>query len=120
MSSGDVIVVTTPYVPGYRVVEVRGIVVGVSVRTRGLGGRIAASLEALVGGRGTAYAREIEKARREALEDMVRKARELGANAVIGVDFETSEILEGFIVVTATGTAVVVERCLEGCGTVGA
>ncbi len=112
----DILLVTTPTIPGYKIVEVKGIVVGISVRTRGLGGRLAASLEALVGGRGEAYAREIEKARREALEDLARKAKSLGANAVVGVDFETTEILEGFIVVTATGTAVVAKRVSEDKG----
>ncbi len=104
------IVVTTPSIPGYKIVEVKGIVTGISVRTRGLGGRIAAGIEALVGGKGAAYAKEIEKARQEAIEDMIKKASEMGANAVVGVDFETAEILEGFIVISATGTAVVVEK----------
>lgn len=103
------IISTTHSVPGYRVVKVLGIVTGMSVRTRGVLGRLAASVEALVGGRGEAYIEELKKARDEALQDMVAEASKLGANAVIGVDFETSEILEGFIVVTATGTAVVIE-----------
>ncbi|MHB9301549.1 YbjQ family protein [Thermofilum pendens] len=103
------IISTTHSVPGYRVVKVLGIVTGMRVRTRGVLGRLAASVEALVGGRGEAYIEELKKARDEALQDMVAEASKLGANAVIGVNFETSEILEGFIVVTATGTAVVIE-----------
>ena len=80
-----------------------------SVRTRGFLGRLAAGLEAIVGGASSAYISELKKARDEALNDLVNSAKALGANAVVGLDFETSEILKGFIVVTATGTAVEVE-----------
>ncbi len=100
---------TTPAIPGYRVVKVLGIVTGMSIRTRGALGRLLAGLEALVGGRSESYIAELKKARDEALQDLVREAEARGANAVVGIDFETSEVLEGFIVVTATGTAVVVE-----------
>ena len=63
-----------------------------------------------MGGRGKAYLQELEKARDEALEEIRVKALKMGANAVVAIDFETSEILEGFIVVTAYGTAVYVEK----------
>ncbi|RLF20872.1 MAG: hypothetical protein DRN15_08025 [Thermoprotei archaeon] len=105
----EVLVVTTPTLPGFKIKRIIGLVYGSSVRTRGLGGRIAAGIRAVVGGRGGAYLRELERAREEAIEKLRERARELGANAVIGVDFETTEILEGFIVVTAYGTAVEVE-----------
>jgi len=105
-----VLVVTTPGIPGYRVVRVIGIVSGMSIRTRGFLGRLAAGIEAIVGGRSEAYITELKKAREEALRDLAEEAQRLGANAVVGVNFETSEILEGFLVVTATGTAVVVEK----------
>lgn len=108
------LVTTTPTIPGYRIVRVVGVVTGMSVRTRGMLGRLLAGIEAVLGGRSEAYIAELKKAREEALEDMERSARALGANAVIGVDFETAEVLEGFIVVTATGTAVVVESEREG------
>ncbi len=108
MSAG-VLVTTTPTVPGYRITKVLGVVYGMSVRTRGALGRFIASLETIVGGRGYAYLEELEKARNEALEDLRRNALQKGANAVVAVDFETAEILEGFIVVTAYGTAVVIE-----------
>ena len=104
-----ILMVTTPEIPGYRIKEVKGIVYGESIRTRGFLGRFAAGLEALAGGRSYAYLRELEKTRSEAIEDLARNAAKMGANAVVGVDFETSEILEGFLVITAYGTAVVVE-----------
>ena len=103
------ILTTTPSIPGYRVIRVIGVVMGMSVRTRGMLGRFLAGIEAVLGGRSEAYIAELKKAREEALEDLERSARALGANAVVGIDFETAEVLEGFIVVTATGTAVVVE-----------
>jgi len=105
----NVIVTTTPYVPGCRITKVLGIVYGTSVRTRGLGGRFIAGLEAIMGGRGMAYLKELEKAREEALEELRSRAYSMGANAVVSVDFETNEILEGFIVITAFGTAVIIE-----------
>ncbi len=103
-------VVTIPSVPGYRVKEVKGIVTGVVPRTRGMGGKIIAGLQSIVGGEVTAYTTEMEKARKEAIDRMVKKAKELGANAVIGVDIETSEIFQGVVLISATGTAVVVEK----------
>ena len=105
-----VIVVTTPTVPGYRIVEVRGIVTGIAPRTRGMGGKILASIQSLFGGEVSAFTSEMEKARQEAIDRMVSKAKALGANAVIGVDIETSEIFQGVVLISATGTAVVLEK----------
>ena len=102
----DLILATMPSIPKYTVEEVLGIIYGSSTRTRGAGGRIISSFQALTGGKATAYAEEIEKARKEALEDLKNEARKLGANGVLSVDFETSEVLEGFILVSAYGTAV--------------
>ncbi len=105
-----ILVTTTPTLPGYEITEVLGIIYGMSVRTRGLGGNLIASLEALAGGRVTSYLQELRKAREEALSDLIRQAERLGADAVVGVDFDVSEVLEQFIVVTATGTAVRARR----------
>ena len=63
----------------------------------GAGGRIISGIQALTGGKGTAYAEEIEKARKEALDDLRNEARKLGANGVLSIDFETSEILHACI-----------------------
>ncbi|MCX8180511.1 MAG: YbjQ family protein [Thermofilaceae archaeon] len=100
---------TTHSIPGYRVTRVLGVVTGMTVRTRGMLGRFIAGIEAMVGGRAESYIMELKKAREEAVRDLVAEAMRLGANAVVGVDFETSEVLEGFVVITATGTAVLVE-----------
>jgi len=105
----QVMLSTTHDIPGKRTVKCFGIIFGQTVRTRGALGRFVAGFEALLGGRSEAYLTELEKARREALDDMLAKASALGANGVIGVDFDVSEVLEGFVVVTATGTAVYAE-----------
>ena len=102
----DLILATMPMIPKYEVEEVLGVIYGSSTRTRGMGGRIVSGLQSITGGKGTAYASEVEKARKEALEDLKNKARKLGANGVLAIDFETAEVLEGFILVTAYGTAV--------------
>ena len=106
----DLILATMPMIPKYEVDEVLGVIYGSSTRTRGLGGRFISGIEALAGGKGTAYAEEIEKGRKEALEDLRNEARKLGANAVLSIDFETTEVLEGFILVTAYGTAVKLKK----------
>jgi uncharacterized protein YbjQ (UPF0145 family) len=106
----DLILATMPMVPNREVEEVLGVIYGSSTRTRGMGGRFVSGIQAITGGKGTAYANEIEKARKEAIEDLKKEARNLGANGVLAIDFETAEILEGFILVTAYGTAVKFKR----------
>lgn len=95
------IVVTTPHIPGHRIVRVLGLVHATSVRTRGVGGQLAAALQSLVGGEVYAYVSEVEKARSECLQWLISKAAEMGANAVVGIDFETTELLQGAIVINA-------------------
>ncbi len=106
----DLILATMPMIPKYEVDEVLGVIYGSSTRTRGLGGRFVSGIEALTGGKGTAYAEEIETARKEALDDLKNEARKLGANGGLSIDFETAEVLEGFILVTAYGTAVKLKK----------
>lgn len=84
-----------------------GIVSGLTARTRGLGGKFVAGLESIVGGEVAAFTSEIEKARLEAIDRLVENARRMGANAVVSLDIETSEVFEGTILISATGTAVV-------------
>jgi uncharacterized protein YbjQ (UPF0145 family) len=108
---GEVLIlVTMPMIPKYKVEQVLGVIYGSSTRTRGAGGRIISGIQVFTGGKSTAYTEEIEKARKEALEDLKNEARKLGANGVLRIDFETAEILEGFINVTAYGTAVKLKK----------
>ncbi len=105
-------VVTTPTIEGYKITKVLGLVSGLSPRTRGVGGQIWGGVQALLGGEVTAFTLEIEKARLEAIERVIDQAEKLGANAIVGVDLETSEMGSAqmnIMVISATGTAVVVE-----------
>jgi uncharacterized protein YbjQ (UPF0145 family) len=106
----NLMVVTTPTLPGYRVMKVLGAVTGLTVRTRGVGGKFVAGIEGMFGGEVTSYSSEAEKARKESLQRLINKAKAMGANAVIAADFETSDILQGTATLfSAYGTAVVVE-----------
>ncbi len=105
----DIIVVTTPYIPGYRVVKVLGIALGVTVRSRGLGGRFLAGLRPLVGGEITEFTELAEQARRQAIERMIKHAKELRANAVISFRLDSNEISEYMDEIIAYGTAVIIE-----------
>jgi uncharacterized protein YbjQ (UPF0145 family) len=106
----EMVVVTTPTVPGYRVAKVHGVVHGMSARTRGLGGKILGGLQSLAGGEVSAFTKELYKAMDEALQRLVGEAKKMGANAVVGVNFETTEVFEGVVLVAAHGTAVSVEK----------
>ena len=106
----EVIVVTTPNLPGYDIVKVLSTVHGLTVRTRGVGGKIFAGIEGIFGGEVTAYTSECEKARRESLNRLIENARRIGANAILSVDFETADVLQGTATVfSAYGTAVIAE-----------
>ena len=103
------IIVTTPTAPGYRIKKVLGVVTGLTPRTRGVGGKIVAGIQSMLGGEVTAFTYEIEKARAEAMNRAIRKARDMGANAIVGLDVETSDVLQSLVLISATGTAVIVE-----------
>lgn len=100
---------TTPSLPGYRVKRIVGVVHGMTARTRGVGGKFLASIQSMFGGEVSTFTREMEKAKQEALKRLIEEARRLGANAVIGVDFETTEVFQSVVLVSAHGTAVEVE-----------
>jgi uncharacterized protein YbjQ (UPF0145 family) len=104
------IVVTTENVVGYRVKEVKGQVFGVVVRSRGIGGNIMAGLRSIVGGEITEYTTLLEEARRHAVDRMVQNAQAMGANAIIMMRFDSSEIGQVMSEIVAYGTAAVVEK----------
>ncbi len=107
------LIVTTENVAGHRVVEAKGQVFGVVVRSRGLGGNIMASLRSLVGGEIKEYTQLLEEARRHALDRMVRNATAMGANAVLMMRFDSAEIGQTMSEIVAYGTAAVIERLPE-------
>jgi uncharacterized protein YbjQ (UPF0145 family) len=101
--------VSTPYLPGYRVSRVIGITFGLIVRSRGLGRNIVAGFRSLAGGEITEYTQLLEQSRHEAITRLAQHAQSLGANAVLSVGFDTSEMSEIMTEIMAYGTAVVVE-----------
>ena len=103
------IVSTTNFIAGHKVKETLGEVFGVVVRSRGLGYNVVASLRALGGGEIKEYTSLLESARQQAVERMVERARDMGANAVLTMRFDSSEIGTIMSEVVAYGTAVVVE-----------
>ncbi|HUZ00990.1 MAG TPA: heavy metal-binding domain-containing protein [Thermomicrobiaceae bacterium] len=103
------IVATTEHITGYRVVETKGQVFGLVVRSRGLGGNVMASLRSLAGGEIIEYTQLLEEARKHALDRMVQNATAMGANAVAMMRFDSSEIGSYMSEIVAYGTAVVVE-----------
>lgn len=104
------IVVTTENIPGYKVKEVKGEVFGLVVRSRGLGGNIMASLRTLVGGEIHEYTSMLEDARKQAIDRLVLNATQMGANAVVMMRFDSSEIGQNMSEIVAFGTAVVAEK----------
>ena len=110
----DILVTTTFDLPGYDVVRYLGIVRGITVRTRGIGYQIAAGLRTLVGGQVGAYVSMCEHARGEAMDFMLTHARERGANAVIGMRYDATELGQGMSEVLAYGTAVIVQPSRNG------
>jgi uncharacterized protein YbjQ (UPF0145 family) len=94
---------------GYRVVKTFGVVRGIIVRSRSVVGNIGAGIQSLFGGNITIYTELCEQARDEAFREMINHANAQGANAVIGVRYDATEISQGITEVLCYGTAVLVE-----------
>jgi len=103
------IVATAPFIAGHRVVETKGQAFGLVVRSRGLTGNIVAGLRSLAGGEIHEYTQLLEDTRRQALDRLVNNATLMGANAVISMRFDSSEMASYMTEIVAYGTAVVVE-----------
>jgi len=97
-------------IAGYKISRNIGIVRGIIVRSRSIFGNIGASLQTLVGGNITILSELCEKTRNDAYNIMIEHAESLGANAVIGLRYDTTEIMQGVTEVICYGTAVVVEE----------
>jgi uncharacterized protein YbjQ (UPF0145 family) len=103
--------VTTAFeLPGYRIKRNFGIVRGIVVRSRSIVGTIGASLQTIVGGNISLFSKLCEQTREDAFGLMLQHAEALGANAVIGVRYDATEIMQGVTEVLSYGTAVEVER----------
>ncbi len=93
---------------GYRIVRTLGVVRGITVRSRSIFGTIGASLQTLVGGNITLFSELCERTRSEAYDMMLSHAAAMGANAVIGIRYDATEVMDGVSEVLCYGTAVVV------------
>jgi uncharacterized protein YbjQ (UPF0145 family) len=109
-TDNTMIVTTTDEIAGYTVVETLGQVYGLVVRSRGIGGNIMASLRTIVGGEIVEYTEMLEDARRHALDRMVKNASSMGANAVIHMLFDSSELGQRMSEIVAYGTAVRIKK----------
>src|SRR5690242_6766160 len=103
-------ITTTENVSGHRIHEVLGEVFGVVVRSRGIGGNLMAGLRSLKGGEIKEYTQLLETSRKEAIDRMVQNAAAMGANAVVMMRFDSSEIGETMSEIVAYGTTVVLAR----------
>ncbi len=102
-------VVSTNYVPGFRIVRTIGFTWGLIVRARGIGGNLMASLRTIPGGEIKEYTEMLDQARHEALWRLIAHAQSLGANAIVSARFDSSEIGGIMSEILAYGTAVIVE-----------
>jgi uncharacterized protein YbjQ (UPF0145 family) len=100
---------TTFTLDGFRVTRSLGVVRGITVRSRSIIGTLAGSLQTLAGGNITIFTDLCERTRAEAFDMMVRHAQQIGANAVIGVRYDATELLQGVTEVLCYGTAVTVQ-----------
>lgn len=103
------ILATTDDVAGQRVVETLGLVRGISIRSRHFGQDITARLRNLAGGEVKEYTKVLAEAREQAIDRMVEEAQALGADAVVAVRFQTSEVMTGAAEMLCYGTAVKLE-----------
>jgi uncharacterized protein YbjQ (UPF0145 family) len=104
-----VIVATTPYIAGYKIVETKGQTFGLVVRSRGFSGNLIAGLRSLGGGEIHEYTSLLEDTRRQALDRLVKNATLMGGNAVVSMRFDSSELAGTMSEIVAYGTSVVVE-----------
>ena len=102
-------VTTTFELNGYQIVKNLGLVRGIVVRSRSIFGTIGASLQTLVGGNISLYSKLCEQTRENAFDLMLEHAAEMGANAVVGMRYDATEIMQGVTEVLAYGTAVIVK-----------
>ena len=110
MSETHPLTTTTFELPGYRVVRSFGVVRGIIVRSRSIFGNIGASIQSLFGGNISLYTELCERTRGDAYNLMLEHAGQLGANAVVGVRYDATEISHGITEVLCYGTAVFVEQ----------
>jgi uncharacterized protein YbjQ (UPF0145 family) len=106
----DPSLVTTAFeLPGHRIVRNLGVVRGITVRSRSIVGKFGAALQTIVGGNISIFTELCEKSRAEAFEILLAHARDVGANGIIAVRYDATEVMSGVTEVLCYGTAVIVE-----------
>jgi uncharacterized protein YbjQ (UPF0145 family) len=111
MTTMDHAFTTTAFtLDGYKITRTLGVVRGIMVRSRSIFGTIGGSLQTIIGGNISLFTSLCEKTRAEAFDLMVQHAQQLGANGVVGVRYDATEVMNGVTEVLCYGTAVVVER----------
>jgi len=105
----DAMITTALELPGYRIVRNLGIVRGLTVRSRSIVGNIAGGIQSLFGGNITIYTNLCERTRAETYLLMCQHARSMGANAIIAMRYDATEVMAGLAEVLCYGTAVIVE-----------
>ncbi len=108
VSTQQVLLLTANYAAGYTVDKVLGMVYGITVRSRGIGGNIVAGLRTIAGGEINEYTELAQQARQQALDRLSEHARSMGANAVLSVMFDSTEMAASMEEIIAFGTAVIV------------
>jgi uncharacterized protein YbjQ (UPF0145 family) len=103
--------VTTAFtIDGYRTTQSLGLVTGIVVRSRSIFGTIGASLQTIVGGNISLFTELCQRTRQDAYDLMVRQAMQMGANGIIGMRYDATEVMQGVTEVLCYGTAVIVEK----------
>ena len=110
VSVEEFVISSANHVPGYKITETKGFSYGLTVRSRGIGGNLSAGLKSMVGGKIGAYVTMMERTRDEALNNLIDHAKEMGANGLISVRFDSNDIAQSMQEVLAYGTAVIVEK----------
>ncbi len=110
----NAMVTTALELQGYRVIRSLGVVRGITVRSRSIFGTLGGALQTIVGGNISLFTELCEKTRLEAFELMLQHAAEMGANAIIAMRYDATEVMDGVTEVLAYGTAVVVEPVPQG------
>jgi len=103
------LVSTTPNVEGKKIVKYLGLVSGEAIMGANIFKDLFAGIRDIVGGRAAAYEKELKKAKEIAINEMIEEARKLGANAILSVDLDYETIGQSMLMVSASGTAVVIE-----------
>ena len=106
----DFIVASSNNVPGYEIVETKGFCYGLTVRSRGVGGQLGAGIRSMFGGEIKEYVKMMEESRDEAVYRMIDHAKQMGANAVISVRYDSNEVSNVMQEILAYGTAVVARK----------